>query len=193
MENTETVLLAAIKNKDNAGLESLFNQFYRPLVMYAYQYLDRLDEAEDLVQDVFVKLWERDSLLLVESRLYAYLYTTVKNACINKLGGTKKINYQSLRGLDDMADEQPLDEDAWAVYIQQVKAEIDKLPPKTKHIFKAIVLDRRKYKDVALEMGVSTNTVKTSLARALYRLRIMFKDGYMTLFVFFCLCTRLLK
>ncbi|TDQ79202.1 RNA polymerase sigma-70 factor (ECF subfamily) [Sphingobacterium yanglingense] len=193
MQHTEKSILASIKMKDKKGLESLFRQFYRPLVMYACQYLERIDEAEDLVQEVFVKLWERDSLQQVDAKLYSYLYTTVRNACLNKLVVLKKIQQQELDEQIDLVEEHPLDEEAWAAYIQKVHAEIEKLPERTQQIFKAIVLERRKYKDVAVEMEISTNTIKTSLSRALTKLRTTFKDDDMAMFMLLCICTRILK
>ncbi|MDR2281745.1 MAG: sigma-70 family RNA polymerase sigma factor [Sphingobacterium sp.] len=193
MQHTEKSILQSIKMKDKKGLEALFRQFYRPLVMYAGQYLDRQDEAEDLVQEVFVRLWERDSLQNVDSKLYSYLYTSVRNACLNRLESLKAVRQYTLDELPDVAEEQPFDEAAWAVYIQKVHDEIDKLPERTQLIFRAIVLDKRKYKDVAQEMDISTNTIKTSLSRAFARLRTIFKDDDMALFMLFCICTRILK
>lgn len=194
MNTAERATLEAIKKKDKGSFEALFRQFYRPLVMFASQYLDSIQEAEDLVQDVFIKLWERDSLQKVNTKLYAYLYRSVKNACLNKLEKDKQGTIISLGEIPDSIDEeQTFDEEKWNHYLEKVYEEIENLPLRTKEIFKAIVIEKRKYKDVSQELDISVNTIKTTLSRALTKLRTSFTDDEISLFLVLCICSRILK
>ena len=130
MEEADKILVL-LKQGDKHGLELLFRRFYRPLVMYALKFLPQQEEAEDVVQEVFIKFWERKRFDMIDHYLRSYLY----------------------------------------------HREVDRLPDRTREIFTAIVLNDKRYKEVAEDLGVSVNTVKTALSRALSALRSNLSEG----------------
>lgn len=176
MDATENSILESIKRKEENILQKLFMQTYRPLVMYASRYLDTFQDAEDIVQDVFVKIHKSDSLFNIETKLYAYLYRIVKNACFDHLKKQKQIKTIEWSNYSDVEDATFIDETLWENYVNRVYMEIELLPEKTKIIFKSIVLEKRKYKEVAEELNISVNTIKTTLARAFAKLKTDFQE-----------------
>ena len=82
MEEADKILVL-LKQGDKHGLELLFRRFYRPLVMYALKFLPQQEEAEDVVQEVFIKFWERKRFDMIDHYLRSYLYQSVRNRCLN--------------------------------------------------------------------------------------------------------------
>ena len=171
MKKSDVTILNLLKSGDKSGLEMLFKEFYRPLVIYAMQFLSRKEDAEDLVQEVFIKLWETNRFLNIDFKLRAYIYQSVRNSCLNWLESKSKIQIDTIDSIPELTDDAMLDESDWKVYMDEIYQKIENLPPRTREIFTAIILENKKYKDVADDMGISVNTVKTSLSRALSNLR----------------------
>jgi RNA polymerase sigma-70 factor (ECF subfamily) len=169
VKDTDTIL-DRLKKGDKKGLEMLFKNYYRPLVMYALGFLENRAEAEDAVQEVFIRFWENDHFSNIASYLHSYLYRSVKNACLNLMEKKVSVSSESLDTIREFSEEMP-DDEAWTDYLDKIYLAINNLPPKTREIFLAIHVENKKYKDVATEFGVSVNTVKTALNRALKKLR----------------------
>lgn len=177
MKEVDKKILELLKSGDHSGLEQLFKLFYRPLVMYAQQFISAIEDAEDLVQDVFVHFWESGSYADVNENVRAYIYRSVKNACLNHLKSNSKYSFGSLDEMPDVSTDNFPDENDWDDYIQEIHKKIALLPPRTREIVVSIVLENQKYKDVAAQMNVSVNTVKTSLSRAMKHLRADLSKG----------------
>ncbi|WP_291128625.1 RNA polymerase sigma factor [Dysgonomonas sp. UBA7698] len=173
MRKKEAEIIRLVKKKDEAGLEMLFDLFYRPLVIYAQQFISHTGEAEDIVQDIFIRFWEQAKNGSIDTNIRAYLYHSVRNGCINKIkAGSRNILNTGLSEIPELSESQMFDEEEWNSYIEEIYAAVDALPPRMKEIFKSIVIENKKYKEVALELNISVNTVKTSFSRALSTLRI---------------------
>lgn len=175
------IILDLLKRGEKKGLEMLFRRFYTPLVLYAYKFVREQGEAEDIVQEVFIKFWKQDKFIGVESYLRAYLYQSVRNHCLNELAEKKGIVCRGVERLNK-ADEEAGEEDIWLQQLEKIYEEIEKLPVKTRQIFKAVVLENKRYKQVADEQQISVNTVKTLLARGLSTLRNQFSGADFILF-----------
>ena len=161
MENM-TEILDLLKRGEKKGLQLLFHKFYKPLVMYAMKYVHRQDEAEDMVQEVFIKFWEKNSFISVASQLKAYLYQAVRNHCLNYLEKNERI---------EITEEEMSEEAIWNLRMEEIYQEINNLPPRSREIFIAIVFHNKKYKEIAGELNISVNTVKTILSRAMLTLK----------------------
>ena len=164
-------ILQLLKNGEKKGLEMLFHEFYKPLVMYAYKFIGTQAEAEDIVQEIFVRFWEGNKFVAISAYLRSYLYQAVKNACLNRLDGLPRLNIYALEKVRELAEESSEEDLYWKTKVEEVYAEIDKLPPHTRKIFYAIMVENKQYKEVAEEFKVSVNTVKTLMSRALATLR----------------------
>lgn len=171
--HTDKTLADMLASADVSGLKLLFDSYYRGLCVYALSYVDSLGMAEDIVRDEFVSFWERKRGTRDVASIRAYLYATVRNASLNYL----KRNNRCV--LTDLEDELNTDTQSWddadgdeaELRRASLLSEMDKLPPRTREVFQCIVLDDMSYKDVAIRMDISVNTVKTFYARALKAMR----------------------
>lgn len=177
MKESDALILDLLKSGDKSGLEILFKEFYRPLVIYASQFLSNTEDAEDLVQEVFIKFWETNRFLSINFQLRAYIYQSVRNSCLNWLDKKPRVILDPIESIPELTEELMLDESDWKIYMDEIYRKIEMLPPRTREIFKAIVLENKKYKDVASDLGISVNTVKTAMQRALSNLRTNLSDG----------------
>jgi len=95
--------LIELKNKDE--LDVVFHAYYKALVNYASNFSINLDEREDIVQDIFVYLWKQQLEFPNEAALKAYLYTTVRNRCLNVIKHNKvKSDFQISQNIDPVED-----------------------------------------------------------------------------------------
>lgn len=168
---SEVEILVALKLKKPDVYRYLFDEYFEKMVLFAeYFLLDRI-EAEDVVQETFVGIWNQKDLPEFNVSLKSYLFKQVKNRCLNRI---KHLHVEDkykqwLLEAQMYADipEVELDEEL----IKRVYNVIDELPAQARTIFRLCVLEGRKYKEVALELGISVNTVNTQMKRAYKHLR----------------------
>lgn len=157
--------------------EELFANNYAKLCYFAMQLLKDEDDAKDIVQETFANYWNsKEKLSLAPSAVTSFLYSSVKNACLNKLRRQKLEN-----GFLDQQEADPA-EDAVALKLMirsEVLTEIYKaittLPDGCQKIFRMGYLEGLKNPQIAAELGVSVNTVKTQKKRGLQLLRVQLK------------------
>ena len=167
---SDSEIIALIQRKKEIGIQRLFDRYYRPLVFYAEEYLKNQEEARDVVQDVFLHLWETDHLGKVSpSFLGTYLYTSVKNRCLKRFLRKDVLrNPVELKDFDIPVDyTSSIDEER----IEQILREMEQLPPRTRQVMEYVIIKNLKYKDAAMELGISINTVKFLLKEGMKRLR----------------------
>lgn len=161
-------------------MESLFHYNYRPLCLYALHYLGNADSAEDVVQESFAALWEKLQEGVAISNRKAYLYMMVRNRCLDQLR-RKGIPTESLKPYDTYG----IIEDDDAQERSQTEARlwtaIDSLPEKCRQVFLMSKRDGLKYMEIADELGISENTVRNQISKALKIL----KDGVIKIYSFF--------
>ena len=172
MKSQDLLILEKLKVGDSSAYKELFDLYYMPLSVYSLKYCDSFELAEDIVQDLFIKFWDEKIYLKLEDSISPYLFKSVKN---NTIQATKKQNKYFFEEIEDqvnvLIDEEHLDLEFLEQEKTKLYKEIEALPLKSKEVFKAIVLENQKYKDVAVELGISVNTVKTHYSRALKQLR----------------------
>lgn len=167
------VTLQEIQNKNHFVFKRLFEELYPELVMYANEYLFDTGSSEDVVQEVFVYLWEKSNKIDLRTNLRGYLFTMVRNRCLNLLKAikvtdiSKILEAQAAFDIDNKPDWFP--EDEKRILYEQVVNVIENLPKKMRAIVKLRFIDNYRYNEIAAELGVSVNTVKTQLKRAKVR------------------------
>lgn len=183
MRANDLKILEKLKQGDSGAYKELFNLYYSALSTYALKYCDSFVMAEDVVQDLFIKIWDEKLYLKLEGAMGPYLFKAVKN---NTLLALKEKSKYSFIDIEKQVNKLIFDEDIDLKFIEEeekrLHKEIEALPLKSKEVFKAIVLDNLKYKDVAIQLGISINTVKTHHSRALKQLRNVL--GMTILFLF---------
>lgn len=160
--------------------EDLFRCNFRPLCLYALHYAEDVDAAEDIVQECFVRLWERCSQGMEVSNPRAYLYTAVRNRCLDMLK-SKGVPMESLKPYDTygVIDEEDLEDRA---HIEaRLWTALDSLPEKCREVFILSKRDGLKYEEIAEELHLSVNTVRNQISKALKIL----KDGVIKIYSLF--------
>lgn len=174
MQNDKEIL-GLLKTDTDRGMDSLFDRYYKPLVVFAYAYLNDWAETEDLVQEQLVKLWSRQAFDQVTAEaLGSFLFTVVKNACINRLE-KKPLPLTSLElpHFKIAQEEAERMDDAVARIVAEA---LQKLPEKTRRVVECVMLEDKMYKEAAEELGVSVNTIKTLLKQGMKILNEELKD-----------------
>lgn len=175
---------------DRPAFERLFREHYRPLCAFAIQYVKDTDRAQDLVQDLFVRLWEDREQLRIASSIKSYLFTAVRNRCLNALSATAR-----LRPLDEEAEEhaqeEPTSEDDHLRRAARVQAAIEALPEERRKVFRLSRDEGMKYQEIARRLGISIKTVENQMGKALKTLREELADLLPLLALFLALWNRL--
>lgn len=165
--------------------EQLFRGNYTRLYYYALSFLNDNELAKDVVSDVFEAAWKNRDRLVFSTSLVPFLYKLVRNACLDQLRHEK-----TAQRFVSYMQEQPeaTDESKHLEYemlIERIRHAVDKLPTQTRNVFKKCFLEGRKYQDVGAEYGITVNTVKAHVVKALRVLREQF-SGEELILLFFC-------
>lgn len=171
-EFQENDLLKKIRDDNGSAFEVVFLRYYQGLCAYAASILGNKDASEEIVQNVFVKLWENRKKLAIESSLKAYLYRTVHNQCINQIESLKIRNqYTKKHTIVPFEGDYPIANLIAQELEEKIKHSIDSLPDQCREIFTLIRLQNKSYQEVADKLGISLNTVKTQMQRAISKLK----------------------
>jgi RNA polymerase sigma-70 factor (ECF subfamily) len=167
-------LLSAIAlNNDQAAYKELFLLLHGRLKQFAYSILKSSEEAEELVSDVFIRIWQKkDQLTTIESPIF-YFYTTAKNLALNRLKKQKR--EANLSAEDWLVQMNSIYFDPEQLMmteemVRQIKKAVNDLPPRCRLIFKLIKEDGLKYKETAELLHLSVKTVEAQMAIALRRI-----------------------
>lgn len=161
------------RQDDQRAFRLLFEHFYPELMRFALFYLKSLETAEELVQDVFLKIWQMRTMLLTILNFRAYLFTTTRNYCLNYLQKNKIafISFDDSSGADITGtDDNPQQELEFQETQQQVESAIESLPPKCRLIFQMVKEQGLSYKEVGSLLSISPRTVETQIGIALRKL-----------------------
>lgn len=141
------------------------------LSVKAYYMLEDEMEAEDLVQDLFVSLWQKARLHTINSSLNAYLLRAVHNQCIMSIRKRKVAERRLNEYTINIDDELEESEVANNNYEQNLGLAFNELPVQRQKAFKLVYMEDKKYKEAAEEMGLSVNSIKTHLKLAVKTLQ----------------------
>lgn len=162
-----------------ATIEDLFRLNYRPLCMFALHYLQDADLVEDVVQECFTVLWEKLEQGADVANRRAYLYMSVRNRCLDHLR-RKGLQTESLKPYDTYGIIDDDDAEERSVMEAKLWTAIDSLPEKCRQVFLMSKRDGLKYEEIAEELGLSVNTVRNQISKALNVL----KNGAVKLYTF---------
>ncbi len=164
------------KSGDTETFEGVFHAYYKALAVYAKTILKDMDEAEDIVQQVFISMWEKRENLEVRTSLRALLYKSVHNACLNRIKQqtvrTKyvaEVQYQSQEGkADDGMQQKELQ--------KKIEQALEALPEQCGIIFRMSRFEHLKYQEIADQLGLSIKTVENQMGKALKIMKTHLKD-----------------
>lgn len=167
-----------------AAFDSLFEVYSPKLYGFAFKYFRNEADAEELVQEVFVKVWENRQSLKTEYSFKAYLFTIALNQ-IRKYFNKKAVVLRYLEGLQHEPEfsDQALDED-YESALQKLNSIIEQIPPRRREIFIKSKLEGKSSKEVAAELNISPGTVDNQVSESLRFLRSQFKTERLALLLF---------
>lgn len=179
MENHELIL--RLKQSDKAAFNELFHQYYKRLCRFAFVILKCEQSAEEIVQDTFVRLWEkRNNLDQAHTNIDSYLFVAVKNASLNLIRHNKiKQDYCTENdSLADAGEPDHFDKDA---FLQKLGKAIEKLPEQCRMIYYLKNFEGLTHDEIAAYMELNPKTVENQVHIALIKLREMlyqYKDSF---------------
>jgi len=163
------------------NFEKLYILWYSRVKAFALEYVLHEEDAENIVQDVFADLYEKRNLIQEDKNVTAYLYTSIKNKCLQFLKEKQKTRtyIHELNEKERLACEMnlsilseiKLDFESETELDQALDQAIEKLPPQCRTIFKLNKLEHVKQKDIALQLDLSINTVESQMALAYKKLK----------------------
>lgn len=168
-ENIRLLQQAIACFDDAQAYKQLFLLFYPSLVPFAVSIIKSKELAEEIVSDVFIKIWQKRQQLDKVENLSFYLFTAVKNKCLTRLNNSKN---KAEVDITDISFEfksiyhDPEQKMISAEMINQIHKAIQELPPRCKLIFKLVKEEGLKYKEVAELLQLSVKTVENQMSLA---------------------------
>lgn len=154
---------------DEQYMEVLFKTYFKGLCIFARQFVPDNDKVQDIVQDVFLNIWEKGEMLASESQVKGYLYTAVRNRCLNYIRDNKKFSDNV-----EVAHIENSDNSSRIEYRELdklIRSAINELPEKCKEVFELSRFQDLKYQQIADTLGISVKTVEAQMTKALKVLR----------------------
>ncbi len=180
----DPAIIKKIQEGDERAFEILFKSYYVRLCGFARKYTSSSEEAEEIVQEVFLKVWERREHLK-SGEIKPYLFKSVQNYCLNFLEHKKVVDkyYSVIEFVYKSGGTSDIDayEKLLGTELQKKVEEVtESLAPECKKIFLLSRNEGLKYKEIAERLNISVKTVETQMSRALSKYRTELKD-YLTI------------
>lgn len=160
-----------IKAGDEQAFEEVFRTLYAPLCGYAHKILPDMADAEEVVQAVFLKVWEQRATLDIQHSIKAYLYRAVHNACLNQLKHEQVKQAHANHVKATREETHQTDRLEQQEMKREITRAINELPEKCREVFQLNRFEGLKYREVAELLGISEKTVENQMGKALKLLR----------------------
>jgi len=156
---------------DLKEIEALFKKHHGGLCNLAWRLLNDQQQAKDVVQEVFIAIWQRRAEIDLSSSMKSYLYKAVSNASLNELRKQAKVVRLDQKTAEELIALEQIDMGDSEKIEKAVRAAINRLPPKCKTIFVLSKYQGLKYREIAGQLDVSVKTVESQMGIALGKLR----------------------
>jgi RNA polymerase sigma-70 factor, ECF subfamily len=186
----ESLLIEGLKKKDKAVFDFVFNYYYSGLCTYSMHYLNDKETVEDLVQDFFVSLWIQSEALHIKTSLKAYLFTSIKNRCLDTLKHNKvEEKYRNFILFGSSNNSSSGDSYFAETELRQaIQTCMAKLSPRCREIFEMSRLNNLSNQEISDKLSISKRTVELQISNSL---KILRKE--LTEFLPLCLVLWLIK
>ena len=170
----EQLLVKALKEGDHLAFDSLFNLYFDRLFRFAVSILKDRNDAEEIVQDVFVKVWQKRNEIKLHYSFKSFLFSVSYNMIISALRKKRRDRESFSSLLDEMTVATQESADSNLIYLEQleqIEATIDRIPSMRKKIFCMSRYEGLSYAEIASTLGIAKNTVENQISAALKFLR----------------------
>lgn len=175
---SETLLVEQLLAQNEKAFETVFKRYYKALHSYAFTIVKEEDLAEDIVQQVFFRIWQNAGNLRIQSSIAAYLYRSVNNESLNHLKHQKLVVAHQKETAQHMKEER--DSAAGKILHKELEENIREalitLPEHCRTVFQLSRFENLKYQEIADRLGISIKTVENQMGKALKMLRIQLID-----------------
>jgi len=182
-------LLQQLRDGNQAAFDTVFRLFHPALCFFAKRLAFDLPkgQAEEIVQDTFVKLWERRANFVDLTAVKAFLYITTRNACLNELDKEKVRNKKEERYLRTMPEleDAVVEEIIYAEVLREVAHAIETLPEQCQRIVKMAYEEGLTAKEIAASLNITVSTVNNQKSRGIALLRKRLSDTGFAFLLFF--------
>lgn len=174
------VTLSHHKQEDHEAFRELYKEFYVGLCVHARRFLGDKESSEEIVQEVFLRLWEHKDAIDIQQSISAYLFQSVRNACLNHLKHLQIVQKFRAEITDKLKSAQDYyaitQENGQSIYLAKelenhIHSAIENLPEQCRKVFKMSRFDGLKNHEIADQTGVTINTVQKQISIALEKLR----------------------
>lgn len=172
--NITSSLVSLIKNGDRNAYKTIFDAYYKRLYVFALKYVEDSYMAEEIVENVLFILWQKRHKMGDIDNLKSYLYAMVRNTSLDYLKNQKKFERYDKEKHDSIhfMEQFIIEEETYAILFQALES----LPSKCRKVFELSCIEGVKYADIAEDLQISLNTVKSQRARAIELLRKHLKN-----------------
>jgi RNA polymerase sigma-70 factor (ECF subfamily) len=176
---TDQEIVGRIRKGDVDQFESLFRSSYASLVRYAKTIIKDQDASEEIVQDLFFRLWKDKERIRIKSSLNGYLFRSVHNKCLHFIDHRRIVE----RHVEEMSIHQPENQESPSDILnyKELQAKIatilERLPERCGTIFCMSRFEGLKYSEIAEKLSISIKTVESNMGRALKEFRKALTEG----------------
>lgn len=174
---SEDILFKQIQEGNKTAFNSLFRLKYTALCRFAQKYLQNESMSEEIVQQVFIRLWDQAPGITITSSLNAYLFQAVRNEALNSIKAeqTRRKYESNFSGLVEIHSEDTINHRQLLAFKKELNNAIDALPYKCKEAFCLSKFGKFSYKEIADIMEVSPKTVENQIGIAFKKLHLLMK------------------
>ncbi|MDR2921580.1 MAG: RNA polymerase sigma-70 factor [Tannerella sp.] len=173
---SDTDLFISVQKGDKKAFDAFFRRYYPALCAYAVRFVE-FDDAEEIIQDLMLWLWESRDNIIVGSSIGSYLFRAVRNKCINHIHKTQ-LHEQIHESILNYLQEQFEDPDFYVVeeLLHKIEEVLWRLPETYREAFVLSRFEGKTYSEIAVHLGVSPKTIDYRIQQALKKLRTELKD-----------------
>jgi len=169
-------LIIQLRQGDVEAYKYLFDEYFDWLCNYVFKLCGDSDVSQDVVQEVMINIWEKRNQILITTSVKSYLFKSCHNQFLQHLRTEKrnpdlldKIQWNTLFKLHYV--DSSIEEDIYEEKMTKLNQLLQKLPPRCREVFIQSKLEKRKYREIALDMGISIKTVESQMSKALHFLK----------------------
>lgn len=170
---TDAELLSLLQGSDEGAFTELYDRYWKKLLIRANLLLRSQEDAEEIVHDIFVRLWQKRETLQIKNTFHTYIAAMLQYGCFEALANRKRHRVDTpMESVPDAADTSSTQEWLDFAYLrQELEQAVQQLPDKCQLIFRLSREQGMSDKEIAEKLDISVNTVRTQMHRALQKLK----------------------
>ena len=166
MQKINKLLLERLKAGEDRAFDELYNSYREPSLRFCNSILKDTEESENIIQEVFIKIWNRRATINPELNFTSYLFTIIKNRVFDHLKEVKKNDFLKEKFWEKILEYKAIDNEIKEERFAKIKEAVDELSEKRKVIIKLNYEEGKSYEEIAQQLNISKNTVKNQLVKA---------------------------